>query len=319
MKTRFMLFAVVAAFCFSFTLGDKKAKPVISLTGKSSVATKPTNLATPYIALKFRTGSMSTVQAGKGQNASRASAYAVLNGIDDKLFQEITDEFYVIFQNKMKEVGLTSKSHDEIKANEYYQKWAEDTLERHFNNKSYGTSDVFTPNNVPFFSYPTIMIKPMKFAEKMDANLTNIRLQVDFAEFDMDAARSYGYYETTTSFNANIIPGIKITAVFQEGAMNQAFAGSYLNWPGFTMTNGKGQACTFALNQPIFVKLQNADVKAYDSKTPEFAKGFRFFGGAVQLGTWVVKPTREDYKRAALEALTKYVDEAINAIKEESK
>ena len=311
---------MLGAIVFCLALVDKKETPFIEISQKAKIITEPAPEMLPYVALKFRSGTVGVYQEGKTNNVKRAAAYGILNGIDDKTFQEITDEFYAIFTNKLKAVGHEFKSYDAIKSNEIYQKFSSEVEERHFNHRDYGTADVFTQNNVPYFKYPTIILKPMKFISQMGADLVCLRLAVDFAEFDMSIADSWGYDYTTTNYSAKIIPGIKITSnTWQEGLVQGVSTGSYFNSPGLSVTNKDGKFAWLTQQKPIFVKFINPDVKTYDSKAPEFAGGFRFFGGAVQLGTWVVKPTQADYKRAALEALTKYADEVVLAINREKK
>lgn len=215
----------------------------------------------------------------------------------------------------MKAAGFTYKPFDEIKKSEVYNLFSQDTLQRHFNDKNFGTADVYTPNNVPFFKYPMIILKPMKMMTELESGLTCIRLTIDFAEFDMDIAKGYGITTVTTNYSAKVLPGIKISSAFQEGTIQGATTGSFFNAPGMSMTNKGGIAAFFRQQEPIFVPFNNADVKTYDKSVPEFAsRNFHLFGGAMQLGTFVIKPKREDYKLAALKALAIYTDEIIKAI-----
>lgn len=275
------------------------------------VLKEPEPIFIPYLALKFRTGSVGTASAGKGQDRETAKSYAVLDGVDSTIFQEITDQFYKDFTEKLKSAGVTIADFEKIKQSKTYQKFATGPINRYYNNKNYGTAQVFTQGKVPFYNYPTLILKPQKMQKEVEAGLASMRLTVDFVEFDMEAAKSYGWNSTTTSFSANVIPAVKIKYEFQEGM--DMDGGTYLNGPGFYMHNNKFLGVVFS-NKPI-LKQYEASVKSYDSKVPEFAnRKFSFFGGGLQLGTFVVNPDPQEYKKAALEALNKYADYVVAII-----
>ena len=305
------------------------AEDYINMVGKVKVIPKMNKQIAPYLAIKFRSGTVSAETARKGRDYRTARAYAVLDGIDGELFQEITDEFYTLFVGKMKEIGIEYLPYEKVQESKNYNSFIEKEQKRDYNHRNFGTSDVYTQNNVPFFKYPTIILKPLKMVTQAGASgFSCHRLTIDFAEFDMsvDIAKSYGEdayrkWETiTTNYSADIIPGIKLTTTFQDGALAQATTGSYFNAPGLYMTSDAGKFLSFTLKRPIYTLFSDYDIKSYDNKTPEFSsKKFRFFGGAMELGTWVITPTREDYKKSAMNALTRYANLIVAAAKAEMK
>lgn len=273
------------------------------------VLKKPDAQFMPYVALKFRTGTKGTARVGKGQNVETSTAYAVLDGIDDALFQEITDEFYDIYTSKMADAGIPYADYDKISASKTYKKYSVENVDsREYDHKDNGTAKIFTQNNVPFFNYPTLITKIGKMQKEVGAGLTTLRLTIDFVEFDMEMKRSYSLSYRRTESSANVLPAVKVTSTFQEGSLDQALTGSYFNAPGLYITNTKLFSAGFQQQKPIFAAF-DAKVSTYDDKVPQFAnKANNWFGGGMQLGTFVVEPTREDYKKAALQALTQYAE-----------
>lgn len=317
-RTTAFLFTYILSTAIVFSQATlQEAQQYITVPGgvqkvDKKVLKNPEPIFIPYIALKFRTGSVGATSAGHGQDRETAKSYAVLDGIDSTLFQEITDQFYKDFTEKLKSAGVTIADFEKVKQSKTYQKFIADPRGRHYDHKDHGTAHVFTNANVPFYNYPTLITKPMKMQKEVEAGLSSMRLTIDFVEFDMTAARTYGWDSRTTSFSANVIPAVKIKCEFQEGlAMD---GGTYLNGPGFYMHNEKFLGAVFT-NKPV-LKPYDASVKSYDSKVPEFAnRKFSFFGGGMQLGTFVVAPDPQAYKAAALEALNKYADYIVAVIK----
>lgn len=271
----------------------------------------------PYIALKFRTGTKGSASVGKKDNKTTSVVYAVLDGIDSTIFQEITNEFYEIFTSKMKEAGVTYLDFAKVSASKSYTKFSEKQSNRNYDHKDNGNAHIFTQNNVPFFEYPTLITKVGKLQSETGGALTTLRLTLDFAEFDISMSKSYGWNYVTTNANANVLPVIKITHDFQEGTADAATTGSYFNAGGLALSNNKLFSAVFQMKKPIYAPFE-ANIDAYDDKLPKFAnKKMRFFGGGagMKLGTFVVTPTPEDFKKAALNALSEYADLVIEIIK----
>lgn len=277
------------------------------------VLKEPAAQAFPYVALKFRTASVEMLGAGSGKEQARAKAYAVVEGVDSVLFQEITNEFAVIWENKMKEAGIGMVEMDKIVASKGYTKFKEENAERSFNHPTYGTSKVFTQNNLPFFYVPVAGMKAAKWMQELNAGHGEIRLTIDFVEWATDAQKywkDYGAYnEKGFTFSANVVPGIKITTVpFAEGTLSLATNPEM--YGGVSLSNPKNFFTTNVnLNKPIFVPIESAKVEAYDNKKPEFiSKKWVAFSGAMNLGTFIVTPSRDQYKASAIKALTQFAD-----------
>lgn len=280
------------------------------------VLKEPSPQAFPYIALRFRTGSAELLTDGKGKEASSAKTYAVLDGIDSTLFQEITNDFAKLFEQKLKDAGVTVVELSKIKETKSYKKFTEEVSNRNFDHKDYGTAHVYTQDNTPFFYYPTGAMKVAKYVGDCEGGAAYLRLTVDFVEFDLNVSKSYGWDVTTTNFSAKAFPVVKVTGEpYAEGTWDMATGANKAG--GLTMMDHKKYfSAYFNQLKPIYEAYQGK-VDGYNDKLPKFAtKKYRVFGSnAPQLGTFVIDAERDSFKKAAMKALTKYADCVVEIIK----
>jgi len=315
-----------ATFIFSFVFGfcgilfSQTAPQYISLNSVSNkkVLKSPVPQFMPYLALKFRTGTSKTEQTGGNKEDNvKATAWAVLDGVDSTIFQEITNEFYKQLTGKLASVGLAYTDLSKIKSSKSYLKYAAEQEERHYNHTIYGTADVFTPDNVPFFKYPALQTKIWKWQKEMEAMLSSLRLTVNFVEFDINMNQSTTFTPewkiTTTTADAKAAAIIKIECVFQEATWEAATTGGYYNTPGLIIS--KDEYVALLDNKTIYEPLK-ATITIYDDKMPVFAsRKFRAFKGDMKLGTFVVSVDPQEYKTAVLKALDRYGDYVVEFIK----
>ncbi len=270
------------------------------------VLKEPSPQALPYIGLRFRISSAELLSDGKVS----AKTYAMLDGIDSTLFQEITNEFQTIFSQKLTAAGVTLVDFAKIKESKGYKSFTEEQSSRNFEHKDYGTAHVYTENNVPFFYYPTGAMKVAKFVGQVEGGAAYLRLTIDFVEFDM--AVKYEAYKNT--INSKSFPVIKITSEgwAEGGAWTMATTPN--RGGGFSMMDHKKYfGASFSQLQPIYEPF-DAKVEAYDSKIPKYASK-KYGGSTPQLGTFVLEANRDSYKKSALKALTKYADCVAEIIK----
>ncbi len=267
----------------------------------------PAPQALPYIAIKFRTGSVETLVGG----SKGVQTYAVLDGVDSALCQEITNEFSKIFIEKLTAAGVTFVDIAKIKDTKLYkERLAEPEKDpRSFNYKNTGTADVFTNDHELLWYYPTGGLKTAKFMNELGAGAAALRLTIDFVEFDTEISKSYGWDVTTTNFSAKAFPTIKLTSDHYAEGGTMTMATSPQMGGGFGMSNPKNYfGVLFSQLKPIYQKY-DGKIEVYDDKTPKFAqRKNRVFGGSMSLGTFVIEANREAYKKAAMEALTRYAD-----------
>lgn len=293
------------------------------------VLREPEPQAFPYIALKFRTASVQRYITIKGKTALdkdqvvEVPTYAILTGVDSLLCQEITNEFTQIFLAKMKEAGVTIIDFEKVKAGKAYQKLLKEQVSRDFNDKNYGTAHVYTNDNLPFFFYSGMNI--FKFAQENEGGAASLQLTIDFLEFQTEGTKSKisagGSVDYTYTANPPL-PIIKITS-------DPYYEGQQLKNPGLTCSAYRGLVfgtkkylqAQIGQIKPVTAKYEGT-VEKYDAKSPKFAeksslgqlKG-KVFGGNIEMGTFVMEANRDTYKKATLDALSKYTDYAIEIIK----
>lgn len=284
------------------------------------VLKEPSPQAFPYIALRIRSGSAEMVTDGKGKNTQSAKTYAILENVDSALCQEITNEFAVMFEQKMKEAGVTLVDLAKIQGSKNYKKFSEEQSSRNFDHKDYGTAHVYTQNNIPFFYYPTGALKIAKYVGELEAGAAFLRLTLDFVEFDLETSKSYGWDVTTTNFSAKAFPVIKVTSEpYAEGTWDMATGANKAGGLSL-MDHKKYFSAYFSQQKPIYEKY-DAKIDAYDNKVPKFAnKRYRVFGGgALQMGTFVLEADRASFKAAAMKALSRYMDYVVATVKSYNK
>ncbi|MCC6581832.1 MAG: hypothetical protein IT440_15475 [Phycisphaeraceae bacterium] len=320
MKKIISLSLIVGLCVSAFSQVDiKEAKEYFDVPGgvqnvDKKVLRNPAPQSLPYIALKFRTGSVEALVGGnKG-----VKTYAMLDGIDSLIFQEITNEFSKIFIQKLTEVGVAFVDMAKIKDSKLYkERLAEPEKDpRNFNYKNTGTADVFTNDHELLWYYPTGGLKGAKFMGETGGGAAFLRLTVDFVEFDTDISKTYGWNVTTTNYSAKAFPTVKITSDHYAEGGTMTMATSPQMGGGFSMSNPKNyMGVLFSQLKPIYEKYEGK-TEVYDDKIPKFAnKNSRVFGGGMTLGTFVIEANREAYKKAALTALTRYADYVAAMIK----
>ena len=317
MKNKLLISTVFSSLLFANSIYSqtdvlKEARQYLSVqSGAQNVDKKalknPDPQAMACVELKFRSSSVGKI--------GTTSSYAILEGIDSALFQTITNEFYVIFSEKLKGAGITLVDLEKIKATKKYKEIVADTKEkRNYSSKETGAATIYTQNHDPIFA-PTGM-KLYKYQSEIEAGVTNLLLMVDFIEFDMTAKDVYHDFfdksNKTSTVTAKVRPAIKITSGWAESSQEDKFGAV----PGLTIVNKKMMGPLFSTTLPIYSPYE-ADVTTHDGSVPEFAKNrSRLFGGGpMQLGTFVVKPNQEAFHKSAIEALTRYAEYVAAIIK----
>lgn len=272
----------------------------------------PAPQSLPYIALKFRTASVSVEADGPRNDQTVVRSYAMLDGIDSLLFQEITNEFSEIFIKKLNEAGVTFVDWAKIQESKLYKERLAELEKdpRNFNYKNTGTADVYTQDHRLLWYYPVGGLKGAKFCNETGGGMSYLRLTVDFAEFNVEVNKTYNWGSTTTNWSSQAAPVLKVTSpIFAEGGAMTMATSSNMGG-GFTMCNPKNYfVAAFLQQKPIYEPYEVNSIDLYDDKIPKFAaKRRRAFAAAIDAGTFVIEPKKESFKKAALTALTKYAD-----------
>lgn len=192
MRTNFLLTLVVAAgvssVAFSQTTTEEANKYISvffkeqydQLAPQKAIQEKGEKIGIfmPYLALNFSSGSSGYPYALAG--VTKESVFVMLD-MDTTVFQEITDEFYILFSEKLKATGIRIVPFEEIRNTALYQDLAEDSIaSRSRSDVWVGKSRIYTQNNAPLISLPGISPKRSKWINQLKATPSILRLNIDF-------------------------------------------------------------------------------------------------------------------------------------------
>ncbi len=289
------------------------------VAGKS-ILKKSETAAITKLALHFKTISKASESVGKGQNKTYATAYAILEGVEEQVFQEITDEFAQSFSKKLEGLGISMIGWDKVKATENFEKMKAKQIDREFKSNTTGFEEIYTANNGPYTKQvvgnPGIWGTYAKIGKELGKGTNTIALDIiiDFASFDIDLKRKYSAYYTNTSASANGFPMISVMT-------NNGAPGLGYMTTNMTTVGKYGEATIITPKKNVLfddTKGEYAvEVSSYQGKLPERMKQRFTFGDNMTTGTFVIKADAAKYKEAVLGALNKYADFLIENIKTE--
>lgn len=279
----------------------------------------------PYMALKFSTGVSGYPHKLAG--LTKESAFVMLD-IDTTVFQEITNEFYILFSEKLKATGIKIVPFEETQKSALYQDLINDPItSRNLSDVWIGKWKIYTQNNAPLISLPGVSPKRSKWINLLKATPSILRLNIDFFEFGelLDAANTYKVDGTS------IVPTVKIAGSsdrsnnwlnFFEGTKSDLDSDKAKLQDvatGFQIA-GYMKSDLYFTNKPIYETLPSIDVaNLKDANLPEWAISMRNKYNAEMNNQSFkvigVKIDREVYKKAVLEALSKYSDYLVTVIK----
>lgn len=279
----------------------------------------------PYLALKFSTGISGYPYKLAGLTTE--SAFVMLD-IDTTVFQEITDEFYLLFSEKLKATGIRIVTFEEVQKSALYQDLIADPItSRSLSDVWVGKSRIYTQNNAPLLSLPGISPKRSKWINALKATPSILRLNIDFFEFGevLDTVKTYKVE------GSSIVPTIKIAGSsdlnntwinFFEGTktiLDSDKAALQDVATGFQMA-GYMKSDLYFTNKSIYESIPSLEVaNLKDANLPDWAISLRNKYNAEMNNQSFqvigVKIDREIYKKAVLAALNKYSDYLVTVIK----
>jgi hypothetical protein len=314
------VFLAGAIFPHNFTVTkDKKKKEEVDLkkdfdlSGKA-VLKKSKKAALVKVAVHFKSISKQMAIAGRGDNRSSASAYAILEGVSKELQQEIANEFYATMSGKMKANGFELVSWDEVKKAPSFSTVKEKSIDKYWEGKDVGYISVVTAHNAPhnkqIMGNPGIWKAYAKVGKELGANPVTIDVIVDFAKFNIDLSSGRGYKTKTVQASAAVSPQITLHSF--SGATG--FKAMYSN---FTMVGKYGEASIISLRKNLGYPGNFASkIESFSGEVPASMKKKLTFGTSLETGTFVMHVDQAKYKKAVLDALNKYSDYIILKMKE---
>jgi hypothetical protein len=278
---------------------------------EARVLNKPEQQFMPYMALKFRTASSNYNLIYGGERLGYSMG---MMDIDTTVFQEITDEFHKIFKKRMAEIGFTYVDDEAIKSSKGYATYSETANNsRFFSSPYYGEARICTQNNVPMIDLPAgaLGMKINKWQIQMNAALSNLKLTIDFTEFDPKNFGTHKVYETANG--AKFTPVIKVDCNFTELEKPLVYDNAFNEAPGLILGTKMLYWVRFdskpfykALSPTDFSALYKDEVK--DWASDDLAKFNSKWKSSTTAEPWVIKVDRETYKNLVLQALNEYLD-----------
>lgn len=286
-------------------------KKDFNITGKS-VVKKSKQVALTKVAIHFKKITNNQVYVGKGNDKVSASSWAILEGVSDETFQNITDEFSKSLTKKLEEQGISTLEWNTVASAKNYNKVSDKQIKKYWENKNVGLINVYTANDGPHckqvIGNPGIWSAYAKLGKEIKANPVTLDIIIDFARFDIKMKQS-GYYFRTTSANSNVYPQISIQN--SNGA-----TGFNVVTTNMTVVGKYGEATIINIKKNISFKDEFAkSIDSHNGKLPESMKKKISFGTNLTTGTFVINVDEAAYKIAVLKALDTYADYMIAQIK----
>lgn len=313
---------------------EKELKNTFAPKGTHRAPFKKANeVALTSVNLQFK---FATRQEQEKRKVGNVITWGFLDGIDDALLQEITDEYYKRLAAKFKENGFSLS--DSYKNHKSYQKLVDNNtdLQRETNKKNWGISKIFTANNAPYIEYPTGMMGAhASLGNDLKMPVGMVFITVDFIEITQNISKGLSSFtlmdgsSRTDKFETDMRPVIRIEGI-TAASMGKQFKGDGT----YAKFNGDNWSYCNAMFQQGFSLSSDIpyadDVEATEGM-PESMKKFKsdvlgdltgiFSRGAVKSGrgnleaTYTIKANKQAYKKAVLDALDKYNNYLIAYIK----
>jgi hypothetical protein len=335
-RSKVLMWTVGAAFCFLLQSPvraqspDKEVKKIFAPKGTHRAPFKKANeVALISVNLQFK---LATRQEKEKRGVGNVITWGFLEGIEDTLMQEITDEYYKRLESKLKENGFSLS--EAYKNNKSYQKLVDNNAdrERETEKKNWGVAKIFTAYNAPYIEYPTGMMGAhSSLGNDLKMPVGQLLITIDFIDINQTIKRGstdlWGY--RTDKLETEIQPVIRIEGISSESFDKQFKGdGTYAKFTGgnWSYCNAMLQR-DYAITSDIPYVAELDKVKGMPEKMKKIKSTFAgdmasmFSGGVVKSGrgaaenTFMIYADPMAYKAAVLNALDKYNDYLLLYIK----
>ncbi len=305
----------------------KEAQNNVTLYDNKSPFEDAKKVGLASINLRFM-GAMKKTTEKRG--TGNAVTWAVLENVDNQLFQEIADEYYSRLAAKLAAQGLTVS--DDWKNSKHYQTLVEDNAKhkRVTFDKDWGVSELVTANKAPYIEYGSMAFGAhAKLGNEQEYPVGQMFLTINFADIAQSVSESSSFSYRTIEAESTITPLVSVSPPTM-GGISRAFAagkgdGSYATFQGDSWGN-----TSVAVKNPLTSSLQYSQGIEKAEGMPEMFRKYSSFsedllsivslgrfdsgrGGAGEF-VFVVKADREKYKAAVLDALSKWDDHLLMMI-----
>lgn len=259
--------------------------------------------------IHFKNITSGNVLLGKGQGRETVRSWAILEGVSDQTLQEITDEFAVIFQQKLEKIGINGFDGSAFKSSKTFAKLTEKTSKTEDAGQLIGRVKVKTANSMPYNRYNNLKTPGLysKLAKDAGGDAYSYDIVVDFARFDIQASRwksagyGPGYDFINTKTSSDVMPQIAIKQSNEADRLK-------LVTSNLTLINDKKMYSTLNLMKNLFYNENYAtEVDSFEGEMPAaIKKGIQI--NTRTTGTFVIKADEKKYKEVVLKALSSYAD-----------
>lgn len=305
--------------------GEKEIKKSFAPKGTYKAPFKKANEAClTSVNIQFK---LATRQEQEKRGVGNVITWGFLEGIEDNLMQEITDEYYKLLAEKLKANGISLS--DEYKNTDQYQKLINNSadLSRETEKKNWGVSKIFTANNAPYIEFPIMAGPHSSLGNKLKKPVGMVFITVDFININQNIKKGISdlWGERTDKFETNIEPIIRIEGVTQGAKMKGDGTYAKFAGPNYSFCNPSIANYAITSGLPYTAVLNKAEgmpesMKKFKSAVlgdvaAIFSKGLVKSGRGVAENTFVIQANPEAYKTAVLNALNQYNDYLLAYIK----
>ena len=244
----------------------------------------------------------------------------MLDGVSEETMQRITDRFADNFKTRVKEeFGITVEFWDHIKSSKNTAKILEKEDEKVFTHKGNGAMMAFTKDNGPWYRRVGAFLPGgRKLAKEFGAATCELDVILDFAAFEttIETNKDWGwdYTLTTTNVQQGIVPLVFVTPMMAASA-GQARAISHL-----TGTDASGMMMMINAAKTVESGMQYSNgIEPHKGEMPALMKRKFNLAKPNMISTFVVNADEAKYEQAANDALDRYLDHLIDAIRAEKK
>ena len=307
-------------------LNEKEVKNAFIPKGTYKAPFKKANeICLTSVSLQFK---LATRQEQEKRGVGNIITWGFLEGIDDNLMQEITNEYYSKLSEKFKAIGISLS--DEYKNTDQYKKLVENgaNLNREVEKKNWGISKIFTANKAPYIEFPVGMMGPhASLGNSLKKPVGTVFITIDFINIDQKIQKGVsGYWGRTDKFETNIEPIIRVEGVTQGAKMRGDGSYALFNGNNWSFCNASLQN-TYAITSTIPYAADLEKTKNMPESMKKFKSNFAadmatiFSNGIIKSGrgvsenTFTILANSESFKKAVLNALDKYNDYLLAYIK----
>ena len=256
--------------------------------------------------LNFRVAAQQTEQTSRKTHNTKFDAIAKLEGVDDAVFQDITNTYRDMVVKRFQDMGMTVVPYAEMETAKSYAKLTKDAggTAQVLDRKLWGVEKQFVPEgqkvaiwfnqNLPFGAQ-------RKVPNELDAILYNSFIRIDFAQLGVEVSGSKGSDSTHTYINTE--GKSSIAAVVNIAKDTLSFAVTKKGTHNLSMF---GEDKAEALN--VVSGVEYAD--SVETCKSGCDLGFKTTGfwASNRIDTVVVTADPVKYKAAVLDALEQYLD-----------